>query len=124
MTAVQKAYDKDKSVILTSDKDHKIRVSTYPKYYNIENFCLGHTEFISKLSLATLNGQSVAVSGSGDGFIRVWDYLQGNELFNVHLSVPFDLSFVPESLPLVFTDNLKIFSRFLFLPFLYFLSQF
>jgi WD40 repeat protein len=33
--------------ILTADRDEKIRVSQYPKTYNIETFCLGHTEYAS-----------------------------------------------------------------------------
>lgn len=43
------------SHVITCDRDEKIRVSRYPNAYNIETFCLGHTEWvISKLWLCIL----------------------------------------------------------------------
>lgn len=60
--------------LLTADRDEKIRVSMYPNCYNIHNFCLGHTDFVTSISL--LN-DALLVSGSGDGTIRIWRYLKG-----------------------------------------------
>jgi len=34
------------SHVITCDRDEKIRVSKYPNAYNIEAFCLGHTELV------------------------------------------------------------------------------
>lgn len=34
----------DDKFVVTSDRDEHIRVSRYPNGYNIECFCLGHTE--------------------------------------------------------------------------------
>lgn len=34
----------DDKYVITSDRDEHIRVSRYPNGYNIETFCLGHTE--------------------------------------------------------------------------------
>lgn len=34
------------SHVITCDRDEKIRVSRYPNAYNIETFCLGHTEWV------------------------------------------------------------------------------
>ena len=65
--------------VLTADRDEKIRVSSYPKAYNIHGFCLGHTEFVSGLELSPIN-QSLAMTGSGDGTIRTWKYLEGREV--------------------------------------------
>lgn len=33
-------------LLLSADRDEKIRVSQYPKAYNIEAYCLGHTEYV------------------------------------------------------------------------------
>ena len=32
--------------VITCDRDEKIRVSNFPNSYNIESFCLGHTELV------------------------------------------------------------------------------
>lgn len=65
--------------VLTADRDEKIRVSHYPNSYNIHGFCLGHTEFVSCMKIHPENPE-VIVSGSGDGTIRTWNYLQGQEI--------------------------------------------
>ncbi|KAK3988059.1 hypothetical protein QBC44DRAFT_371386 [Cladorrhinum sp. PSN332] len=63
--------------IITADRDEHIRVSRgIPQTYVIENFCLGHEDFIK--SLCILPGHpSVLVSGGGDDDILVWDWLKG-----------------------------------------------
>lgn len=65
--------------IITADRDEKIRVTNYPNVYNIENFCLGHDQFISNLFLLSHNPE-VLVSASGDGTIRLWNYCKGAQL--------------------------------------------
>lgn len=59
--------------IITCDRDEKIRVSCYPNAYNIVTFCLGHKEFVTNIEL---HGE-VLISASGDGTIKLWDYLKG-----------------------------------------------
>ena len=65
-------------LLLTADRDEKIRVSRFPNSYNILNFCLGHTEFVTCLCLA--EEEDRIVSGSGDGTVRLWNYREGLEL--------------------------------------------
>jgi tRNA (guanine-N(7)-)-methyltransferase subunit TRM82 len=36
----------DKKYLITSDRDEKIRVTSYPDTYNIQAFCLGHTKYV------------------------------------------------------------------------------
>ena len=42
--------------VISTDRDEKIRVSHYPNAYNIHNFCLGHTDFVTSLELLTNQG--------------------------------------------------------------------
>lgn len=67
--------------IITCDRDEKIRVSCYPNSYNIVSFCLGHNEFVSKLHLLKNN---ILLSASGDGTVRLWNYLEGKELNRIN----------------------------------------
>ena len=63
--------------ILTSDRDEHIRVSRgLPQAHVIENYCLGHTEFISKLCIVPKH-EHLLVSGGGDDHLFLWDWLSG-----------------------------------------------
>uniref|UniRef100_A0A6P7GVA3 tRNA (Guanine-N(7)-)-methyltransferase non-catalytic subunit wuho n=1 Tax=Diabrotica virgifera virgifera TaxID=50390 RepID=A0A6P7GVA3_DIAVI len=62
--------------IITSDRDEKIRVSHFPNCYNIVSYCLGHTEFVTKIDII----DNTLVSASGDGTIRFWDFMNGKQL--------------------------------------------
>jgi len=63
--------------VVTADRDEKIRVSKFPNSYNIHNYCLGHTEFVTSICFL---GDDILLSGSGDGTIRAWRYLEGKEV--------------------------------------------
>ena len=65
----------DGKYVLTCDRDEKIRVTHYPNAYNIRGFCLGHTEFITGLSFVQGLDKNILVSASGDGSIKIWDYI-------------------------------------------------
>ena len=66
-----------RSYILTSDRDEHIRVSRGPpQTHIIEGYCLEHTEFVSKLCLAPWDQQTL-ISGGGDDYLIVWDWLNG-----------------------------------------------
>ncbi|XP_018334606.1 tRNA (guanine-N(7)-)-methyltransferase non-catalytic subunit wdr4 [Agrilus planipennis] len=62
--------------IVTCDRDEKIRVSYYPNSYNILSYCLGHVEFVKNIKIVG----TIVISASGDGTIRFWDIITGNEL--------------------------------------------
>ncbi|KAI9278018.1 WD40-repeat-containing domain protein [Sporodiniella umbellata] len=69
----------DDKYVITADRDEHIRVSRFPNGYNIESFCLGHTDVITHISLLPWN-ESLLVSAGGDGTVRVWDYLNGKQI--------------------------------------------
>ena len=49
-------------MVITCERDEKIRVSHFPNGYNINNFCLGHTEFVTCIALVS---DDLLLSGSG-----------------------------------------------------------
>ncbi|XP_077978722.1 tRNA (guanine-N(7)-)-methyltransferase non-catalytic subunit wdr4-like [Glandiceps talaboti] len=69
----------DDKFVITADRDEKIRVSHYPNGYNIHNYCLAHTDFVSRLMLLPWQPE-VLITGSGDGTIRAWNFSQGQLL--------------------------------------------
>ncbi|XP_046676482.1 tRNA (guanine-N(7)-)-methyltransferase non-catalytic subunit WDR4 [Homalodisca vitripennis] len=69
----------NEQLIITCDRDEKIRVSSFPNGYNIVAYCLGHTEFVSSVLFLPHN-MNYLVSTSGDGTVRFWDYKCGKEL--------------------------------------------
>lgn len=56
--------NQNQQFILTTDRDEKVRLTHYPNAYNIQGFCLGHTEFVSHVKLID---QNHILSASGDG---------------------------------------------------------
>ena len=72
------AVTRDGARLLTADRDEKIRVSMYPDSFNIDNYCLGHTEFVTSIALSSCD-ETRLVSGSGDGTIRCWNLTSGEE---------------------------------------------
>lgn len=62
--------------ILTSDRDEHIRLSRGPpQTHIIEGYCLAHTSFITKLCVPQWDPK-ILISGGGDSFILVWDWLE------------------------------------------------
>ncbi|WYZ34788.1 hypothetical protein EsH8_I_001064 [Colletotrichum jinshuiense] len=78
LTALTLASKGSRRFIITADRDEHIRVSRYlPHAHVIEGFCLGHSNFVSAL---TLPNQDVLVSGGGDNELYVWDWEAGRIL--------------------------------------------
>lgn len=79
------AGPQDRTYILTADRDEHIRVSRgMPQAHVIEGFCLGHTQFVSQLCVPGWNSE-LLISGGGDDFLLVWDWMTGRVLHKVEL---------------------------------------
>jgi WD40 repeat protein len=64
-------------LLISADRDEKIRVSRFPQTSSIYSYCLGHSEFISCLAVSKCS--PVVFSGSGDGTIVAWNYHTGEK---------------------------------------------
>ncbi|XP_076335843.1 tRNA (guanine-N(7)-)-methyltransferase non-catalytic subunit wuho isoform X2 [Tachypleus tridentatus] len=73
----------DGRFIITCDRDEKIRVTSYPNAYNIHTYCLGHTEFVTSLAILPSHPEFL-VSASGDKTLRLWRYIDGEEVFQLN----------------------------------------
>ena len=77
---------KYRNYIITCDRDEHVRVSRgIPQAHVIETFCLGHTSFVNKLCIVE---QDILVSGGGDGFLCMWDWVRGKLVGKVDLEGP------------------------------------
>ncbi|PVU96404.1 hypothetical protein BB561_001189 [Smittium simulii] len=74
----------NREIIVSSDRDEKIRLSYYPNSYNIKGYCMGHTEFVTCLEIPKFAPQ-VIISGAGDSTCRVWDINSGKNLQTINL---------------------------------------
>ena len=59
------------SKLATCDRDGRIRISKYPKAYDILKFCLYHEEVVT--SLLYIQGTGELLSADSDGQIAKWD---------------------------------------------------
>ena len=71
---------KPRNYILTADRDEHIRVSRgIPHAHMIDGYCLGHTEFITKLCVPPAYPH-LLISGGGDDYLMLWDWPTGKML--------------------------------------------
>ncbi|KAJ5142638.1 uncharacterized protein N7515_001425 [Penicillium bovifimosum] len=74
-----------RTYILTADRDEHIRVSRgLPQAHVIEQFCFGHSSFVSKLCIPSWD-PTVLISGGGDNYLLVWNWLENQILQKVEL---------------------------------------
>ncbi|MCJ1310913.1 tRNA (guanine-N(7)-)-methyltransferase non-catalytic subunit trm82 [Agyrium rufum] len=74
-----------RSYIITADRDEHIRVSRgMPQSHIIEGFCLGHTQFISKLCIPSFMPE-LLLSGGGDDYLLVWNWRNSKILQRLNL---------------------------------------
>ncbi|KAL8737883.1 MAG: hypothetical protein Q9181_001255 [Wetmoreana brouardii] len=80
----------EKMYLITADRDEHIRVSRgMPQAHIVEGFCLGHSQFVSQLCVPSWNTR-LLISGGGDDFLLVWDWLSGRALHKVDLRSSLD----------------------------------
>jgi tRNA (guanine-N(7)-)-methyltransferase subunit TRM82 len=81
ITAEVDGQARTREYIITADRDEHIRVSRgMPQAHVIEGFCLGHEDFVSRLCVAPGGRSEVLISGGGDDYLFVWDWVKGELL--------------------------------------------
>ena len=76
---------KPRNYIITSDRDEHIRVSRgVPQAHIIDGYCLGHTEFITKLCVVPIYPH-LLISGGGDDYLILWDWRSKKKLQQLDL---------------------------------------
>lgn len=86
VTDIKLAYSNERGYLITSDRDEHIRVSRgIPQTHIIENFCLGHSEFVSRLCIPGSRAK-ILVSGGGDDEVFVWDWKSGTLLSKTNVA--------------------------------------
>ena len=79
----QQTNGKNKSYLLSSDSDGKIRVSNSPNYFDIQSFCLGHEAFVSSFTVLPSGDsqQSARILSGGLGAeLMLWNLIDGQRL--------------------------------------------
>ncbi|TVY49927.1 tRNA (guanine-N(7)-)-methyltransferase non-catalytic subunit trm82 [Lachnellula cervina] len=85
LTDVKLAKSGERSYVITSDRDEHIRISRgIPQTHVIEGFCLGHTEFISRICIPATRPE-ILIAGGGDDEIFVWEWEKSQLVSKVDL---------------------------------------
>lgn len=80
--------DKGCSKILTSDRDEKVRVSSFPQTFHVEGYLLGHSSYVSDIKVIR-NSQlgPKCITCSGDGTMKLFDYQTCQEVTSISIPV-------------------------------------
>lgn len=76
-------------LLLTADRDEKIRVSEFPNTHLIHGYLLGHTEYVSCIdcvSCANKQNGELCASVGGDKTLRVWNIRDCTQLAQVQVA--------------------------------------
>lgn len=68
--------------VISSDRDEKIKVTCYPNTYEIQTYCLGHKEYVNHIEELPHNDKYL-LSSSGDGFVKIWDFVEGKHIDSI-----------------------------------------
>ena len=66
-------------LLLTSDRDEKIRINRFPETHIIEGFLLGHTAYVTGFAIIP-SPSPLVISCGGDMTLRLWDLTARNEI--------------------------------------------
>lgn len=83
---------KQSTTILTSDRDEKVRVSSFTNTYHVEGYLLGHSNFVSDVKIFKnycLMGSKCVTCG-GDNTLRIFDYKSMKELSMLNIPVSYN----------------------------------
>lgn len=74
--------------LLTADRDEKIRISYYPHAFEIDAYCLGHTELVTCMCVlrGEEKGEELVLSAGADGTLRLWNISDGALLSTYEIS--------------------------------------
>jgi tRNA (guanine-N(7)-)-methyltransferase subunit TRM82 len=75
---------KQRLFLLSSDRDEHVRISRYPQAHIIHTYCLGFSDFVSKICIVP-GAPSHMVAGSGEPSLKVFDWQQGQLVSQVML---------------------------------------
>jgi hypothetical protein len=94
----------DYSLLITADRDEKIRVSKFPQTVTIETYCLGHTSVVTSVSIASIGDRKMLVSVGWDHRLILWDLLSGasiahRQLFDEKSVIDISLGLTATSAP-------------------------
>ncbi|KAJ0399156.1 hypothetical protein P43SY_007305 [Pythium insidiosum] len=67
------------SLLLTADRDEKVRVSQFPRTSLVQSYCLGHKAALTAVASSVMT-PDLAVSTSLDNTIKLWRLSTGEEL--------------------------------------------
>lgn len=80
------------TLLASTDRDAKIKISHMPNTKlhapgEIQSLCFGHTDFVSCSAFLSHNGKrEYLLTGAGDGTVRMWDPIEGNQLAAISLA--------------------------------------
>lgn len=73
--------------VISADRDEKVRVSCYPNAYVIQSYCLGHSQFVTKIHTPAYSSTEnpILVSGGGEGLVNLWNIKTGKQLSTIDI---------------------------------------
>jgi WD40 repeat protein len=65
-------HSKSRSLLISADRDEKIRLTEFPKFWNVASFLFGHRRYVSGLCFYNAE-ETKLVSAGADGLVALWD---------------------------------------------------